>query len=569
MGSFLSDWLVSLPRVLRRTPVLTGALLVLFCSLLPAWAAEPVKGIYGIPPVSRDAFKPPQNLITNPGFATDPGTGLPRGWTPAAKKDTQSRFILRSSDTFALRPDAPFPPFRAIGITAGWDRSGTWQSPLPPCEPGKRYVFNARFYREHWENRVYPEIELWGQHYLLNTHWRTRVFQPLTVHLVCPEEAGDGMFRFSNHHPRHTFWMAQPSLRPEQTAEPAWEEPKPEAEPDFFPIGVYGAGLEDLQSVKELALNTVLVNGKADNLETVLAACHRLGLRYMIAVPRDPDRLPIFLDRLDGQVKPDRLSFYVNDEPGIQSFPIHRAEDIYRLLKERYPRAPAAMAVVRPQVVRDFRHATDLFMLDQYPVPYMPMTWLSDALEEAAAHASRNQVAAVVQAFGGKRWADVGWPRLPTWQEMNCLAFLSVVHGGRAVFFYTFKEIGKSAQGREALGQVVGRLNRLYPWLTQKTHPVNVAMTSANRVDPKGRPAVHACVKKKGRDTLLLAVNTLGTYVEAVFDWSPDPDQPETTCQEVFSGQPCTIQGERLYARFDPFEAKAFLRQRLPHGALK
>jgi hypothetical protein len=42
------------------------------------------------------------------------------------------------------------------------------------------------------------------------------------------------------------------------------------------------------------------------------------------------------------------------------------------------------MAVIRPGNCRDYLDAADFFMMDQYPVPNMPMTWLSDSIERAS-----------------------------------------------------------------------------------------------------------------------------------------------------------------------------------------
>ena len=62
--------------------------------------------------------------------------------------------------------------------------------------------------------------------------------------------------------------------------------------------------------------------------------------------------------------------------------------------------------MLRPQMVAEYRDAADVFMLDPYPVPNMPMTWLSDSLEEAARQVPRERLWAVIQAFGGDKWAE-------------------------------------------------------------------------------------------------------------------------------------------------------------------
>ena len=62
-------------------------------------------------------------------------------------------------------------------------------------------------------------------------------------------------------------------------------------------------------------------------------------------------------------------------------------------------------------------------MIDPYPVPHMPMTWLSDCLEEAARYVPKERLWAVIQAFGGGKHTKDGWPRRPQKLEMRCLTY--------------------------------------------------------------------------------------------------------------------------------------------------
>jgi len=247
------------------------------------------------------------------------------------------------------------------------------------------------------------------------------------------------------------------------------------------------------------------------------------------------------------------------------------------------------MAVVRPQTCHDYLNSSDFFMMDQYPVPHMPMIWLSDAMIEAGRIVGRNRVAAVIQAFGGEKRADMGWPRSPTWQEMDCLAFLSVIHGSRGIFFFTYSVIGQTEEGRGRLKRVVWRLNRLYPWLIEKNldQGTTVEMVSRYGVGPNGSPAVHGCLKRKGGELLLIAVNTIGTFVEARLgvrvnsylslvnrkgqqaqfedEWMNGRlDEKQCRVQvarELFSGRWSPVIDGKIQAKFGPYETKAFLLQ--------
>jgi len=211
---------------------------------------------------------------------------------------------------------------------------------------------------------------------------------------------------------------------------------------------------------------------------------------------------------------------------------------------------------------------------------------------EVKGQSEQGRLASVIQAFGGDSRLD--HPRLPMWREMDCLAFLSVVHRSRGIFFYTYGVVGKTEAGREALGRVVGRLNRVYPWLVAENsnEEVQVEMVSVNRFDPKGRPAVQCCLKRKGDEWLLIAVNTIGTYVEAELcaermaqsakrradrvrgRTSADSADVcrlgkrngEKVVREVFSAEDYGVKDGKIRVRFGPYEAKAFLFRRA-HGA--
>ena len=62
--------------------------------------------------------------------------------------------------------------------------------------------------------------------------------------------------------------------------------------------------------------------------------------------------------------------------------------------------------------------------------------------------------------------------------------------------------------------------------------------------------------KKQGDNLLLIAVNTIGTYVEALIRF--DHVQAES-CTEVFSGRCYSMGKQGLRIQCNPYEAKAFL----------
>ena len=477
--------------------------------------------------------------------------------------------LVPSSDLLpGNRGTAPlFPPERNSGavplflaVRGGTEGHGEWRVPLPACEPGQAYRLSCLFHRDTWNELSYSYASVWDQRYLLEKHSLPRIFQPLRVKVICPQTPTDELFRFTNEVPDDYFYLAKPKLV-QGLPLPA---PAPAPHngffyPGFFPIGVYGVDADDLDEVRKLALNTAILGGEGERLKRSVAECRKKGLRYVLATPGDPERLKVYLDRLaELPVTADdtQLAFYVDDEPEMRAVPAGRAEDVQRLVKGRFPRASTGMATVRPSYCREYLRASDFFMLDQYPFPDMPMSWLGDSMDRAAEEAGRDRLLSVIQAF-----SDGGyWPSLPGWRQMDCLAFLSIVHGSRGIFFYTWSVIGKTAEGRANLGRVVGRLNRIYPWLLEKNlaAPVGVEMLSEHRVDPKGRPAVHACLKKKGEEIMLIAVNTLGAPVKARLKFENRGTAPLFSV-EAFSGGIWPVREGSIWTSLQAYETKAFI----------
>jgi len=505
----------------------------------------------------------PVNLIRNPDFSAVAGSPIPRGWFPERssriKPETDTCKVAFGSD---LVGDDQFLGQHRF-IAAGMNGIESWRTDTLRCEEGREYLFSALFFRKTWEDGIYPSINLWGQEFHLNNHWSAGQLQPIRTRIKCPERRENLTFRFINRYPDRTSWMGAPRLIPSDRESDALAEPAPFFDSRSFPIGIYGARIENLEQIKRLAINTVIIAGEGEALKKTIQECHRIGLRYVLAVPRDPDKLLVFLDEIEGMVRRNDVAFYVNDEPELTSFSVGRANDIQELLKERYPNVPTCMAIVRPWACRDYLESADFFMMDQYPVPFMPMTWLADSMDEAADIAGRHRLVSVIQAFGGAPGDGPEWPRLPTAEEMDCLAFLSIIHGSRGIFFYTYPVIGGTEKGRKDLGYVVGRLNRIYPWLLEPNLDIKVPvrMTSLYGLDPSGRPAVQAAVKAKGRERLMIAVNTIGTYVKAEVTFQPHP-QAETSpdsVQEVFTGRGYVIKNDAITTEFKPYETKGFI----------
>ena len=503
-------------------------------------------------PVLRE-YKSNKNLIPNPelrgneNLANVHDSVNPQDWfRPSLATIQNSSFLYKKLGSGHGH---------AIGLIAGQDRSARWLTKLEDCVPGEMYQFSANFYRRDRDNsQAYPVVSIWGHDYRLNTHRVVEEWQKLKVQAICPAETEQkrGMFQFKNNYPGTTFWMSGPQLTRETL--PDSESSKDPVKNNFFPIGSYGANAENLKKLKEVGLNTAVVAMTKGNIEK----CLELNMRCTLSVPRNPEQLYISLKKFTPLLELGHFSFYVNDEPGIDSFSESTARDIYDIIKSYFPDAVTNMAIVRPQAIPYYEQAADFFMLDQYPVPHMPMSWLSESMDAAAEYVGKNRLQSVIQAFGGGKFENSGWPRLPTFEEMNCLSFLSVVHGSRGIYYYTFPSITSTDKGRDDFSRLVRRLNSIRSWLqvVNDDDPVQLEMTSRYSVDPKGNDAIH-CVRKEQFSTqMLICVNTINTYVEAEISVSKERSSDWV---EYYSGDPHRVVDGTILSRFAPYEVKVLL----------
>ncbi|MDK9708466.1 MAG: hypothetical protein OEL83_15590 [Desulforhopalus sp.] len=495
-------------------------------------------------------FQPLHNLLPNPQFrvASEDSSGLPEFWR-------YRRTSPAIGDKYLLQP-ATAQKNGALGLTAGIGHLAQWSTGIAPCEPHKSYHFSGEFFRDDHSNTAYPEVVIWGQSYRLNTHRLQGQYQKLDQAVQCPDttEPRDNAFLFKNTSPGITFWLQNPQLR-EDT--PRWIDKNKDVDSGFFPIGVYGGSLDNIGLQKEMGLNSTVLPME----EKTVDACIAQDMHCLLAVPRDPEKLLLALPPLEKKLAAGRFSFYVNDEPEIHSFPPSKAQDIALVLRDRFPGKSTSMAVVRPQGIPAYAGGADYFMLDQYPVPSMPMTWLADSMDEAAVYVGKNRLQSVIQAFGGVKHASSGWPRLPTFAEMNCLAFLSVIHGSRGIYFFSWDEITGDKGGKSEFQEVVARLQKMLAWLqlANLEQAVALTMTSLNRLDPLGKPAVHCAMKETDAEQMVLCANTLSTYTSAAVTAKRSG---RAIWREYFDDSRVASTDSVLHLDFAPLEVKVLVREK-------
>ena len=247
---------------------------------------------------------------------------------------------------------------------------------------------------------------------------------------------------------------------------------------DLFPLGIYSAKPEAFAELKAAGFNSVQTYASsASEVEAFVDAAERQGLKALVFIPKEVWRWgPLQSARLMRRLSssPALLAWYLADEPEGRAVSPSYLWKVRRYLHWFDTAHPAAMTVLRGHKTHDYAAATDVIMVDPYPIPKMPFTWLSDTVDEArqAVNASK-PVWAVIQAFNwSEDHSSFEGGRLPTYEEERLMAYLSVVHGASGLFFFTYIG-GDAGQIRiadhpdhwQGVKRLVGELSRLEPIL--------------------------------------------------------------------------------------------------------
>jgi hypothetical protein len=298
----------------------------------------------------------------------------------------------------------------------------------------------------------------------------------------------------------------------------------------FFPLGIYRVPIEALGEIERVGFNAVQTYKRdAEFLKEYIKRAKDLGLKVMIPYPdgEDPKTLHAFLDEVKASWA--ILAWYLADEPeGRGGAPTHIWR--WRRFLRTYTPFPGAVVLVRASRAWDYAPATDILMVDPYPIPQMPITWLSDSLEEAKQGGGGRPVWAVIQAFD---WSAVpledgprAWGRYPTYEEERCLSYLSLVHGAEGLFYYTFEaqKFGTEdyQQHWDNIRRVIAELRSIYPLLlapSDSTYPIKSDTPQIHWALKRVQKKEAGSLIQKGR--YLIAVNTVNKPLTAQFSIPP------------------------------------------------
>jgi hypothetical protein len=488
------------------------------------------------------------NLIPNPEFM-GPAAGkmLPRSW----HRERLRVDGVKPGRVFIWKADQPHTG-RLLALMGGPDRGGRVWCRVRGIQPHTDYLLEFLAYRPHFTNDVYLEVEIFGQRQLINQHLLSGQVQRIFLHLNSGSSSGDTRLVFENPHPE-LLAFGFPALRPVKPDLNLKGESSCGRLPNFFPVGIYAATLEGLPEIRAAGFNSIQnYNSRPEFLRQMAGAATRHGLKLLATLGQYQ---PAISRELGGQ--PAILGFYIEDEPEGRSVPPESLQSLKKRLQKDHPGVLTAMAMIRPRLVAEYKQAADVFLLDPYPVPRMPMTWLSETLDEAARHVSRERLWAVIQAFGGGSYRQAGWPRLPTYLEMRCLTYLALVHGAHGLFYFSYPDVKAEDRAWEGLKKIVGQLRQLRTWLMVANDPVPLSLEilSPLKVDASGRPAVHFCLKRRGKENLLILVNVLDRSISFLLSGFPPKVE---YLSEIFLKQKSVVLDSNIREKLGPYEVRIY-----------
>lgn len=235
-----------------------------------------------------------------------------------------------------------------------------------------------------------------------------------------------------------------------------------------FPLGLYLGPTEDehLARIAEAGFNTILCYGFGRNMDTeqitaYMDRAHKHGLWVIYSLkdhykhhrgfPADkyangPQlakevHIPLLKDH------PALLAWYINDEIYPSKTRIQQAQSMYDTVKQADPNHPVLAVINRPYEAHQYKANTDIIAPDPYPVPDYPLTKVNDWLRLTKEGVDDERALwCVPQIFAWgiyqvRESPEKVYGREPTFTEMRCMAYLSLIEQVKGLLFYSYMDL--------------------------------------------------------------------------------------------------------------------------------
>jgi hypothetical protein len=278
----------------------------------------------------------------------------------------------------------------------------------------------------------------------------------------------------------------------------------------FFPLIFYLAG-GNAEVAK--AGNTVLFGGEdPERCAQELDEAARFGLMGMphlcnlLRGRNDFDGLRATVSR--NKNHPALLSWYLADEPeGTGDLPALLAQ-AREIIREIDPHHPVSGCNNTPAVFAAYAKVLDVHLADPYPIPFSPLTTVSDwtAVSRAAAGPQRPSWL-VLQTHDLSHYGVQGG-RYPSADELRCMLYLALAGGAKGIGWWAYGHARESNWQRYC--ELAAEVKMLEPFLLSPEGDGGITVSA-------GVPTLTLLLRRVGDRTLVLAVNPQDTDVTAEF----------------------------------------------------
>jgi len=293
----------------------------------------------------------------------------------------------------------------------------------------------------------------------------------------------------------------------------------------FFPLLMYHAVPEEFPMLKELGFNIVFndfnLNREVPNnpaeysalLNRSLDAAQKSGLHFITATNSTFNKLytiPV------AKAHPAMLLWYGADEPWGD---LTRLAESYNTIKMLEPNLPVLIVQNNYSRLQDTAPGADILATDPYPVPNVSLRAVVDATESC------------IKAVSGQKpvWTIIPQylTKVPTREELRCMAWLAVASGANGLGFFDWDERTKDPKTGELKGwhtkehpEQVEDLRVVLGELRAFEHVLLMPKAASQPVFTPRNLALHAMVKESGSRRFLIIANDSRYPEEGVLAFS-------------------------------------------------
>ncbi|HEX8915213.1 MAG TPA: hypothetical protein VF796_22870, partial [Humisphaera sp.] len=235
---------------------------------------------------------------------------------------------------------------------------------------------------------------------------------------------------------------------------------------------------------------------------------------------------------------PAALGWYAADEPWGD---LAKLVDSYNTLKLLNPDLPAVIVQNNCSRLQETAMGADIVGVDPYPVPNVSLRGVPDNTRAAIrAVAGRKPVWTVIPQYGAK---------LPSRDELRCMAWLAVAAGADGVGFFCWDERVRDPKTREVKGWYTPehpeRVEDLRAVVSEMRRLERVLLARPSQTPPKldpPNPAIHASVRSAGGKRYLVVANDSRVAESAALTVDGVADV-EAACLSAADAPPLAVKG--------------------------